>query len=97
MNPKSGPKKWINPESMHYVIQLYTITEMLPLIIISHVKSGLIAQRVGLCKQKRGFKVYTAIFGSFINLIKQLTINSHAHCPETLLIQEHTVRVDYHC
>ena len=58
------------------------------------MKSGVI---VGLCMQKRGFKVYTAIFGSFINLIKQLTINSDAHFPETLLMQEHTVRVDYHC
>ena len=48
-----------------YMIQLYTITEMLPLIIISPMKSGVIA---GLCKQKRGFKVYTAIFGSFMNL-----------------------------
>lgn len=34
---------------------------------------------------------------SDLSLIKQLTINSHAHCPETLLMQEHTVQVDYHC
>ena len=32
---------------------------------------------------KTRFKVYTAIFGSFVNLIKQLTINSHEHFPET--------------
>ena len=67
MPKKSGPKNWMNPESVHYMIQLYTVTEMLPLIIMSPLKSGLIAQHVGLCKQKRGFKVYTAIFGSFIN------------------------------
>ena len=35
---KSGPKNWMNPESAHYMIQLYTVTEMLPLIIISLLK-----------------------------------------------------------
>ena len=30
----------MNPESAHYMIQLYTVTEMLPLIIISLLKGG---------------------------------------------------------
>ena len=37
---KSGPKNWMNPESAHYMIQLYTVTEMPPLIIISPLKRG---------------------------------------------------------
>ena len=36
----SGPKNWMNPESVHYMIQLNAVTEMLPLIIISPLKSG---------------------------------------------------------
>ena len=50
------------------------------------MKSGVF---VRLCKQKHGFKAYTAIFGSPMNLIA--TNSWFPHFPETM--QEHTVRV----
>ena len=45
---KSGRENWMNPESAHYMIQLYTVTEMLPLIMISPLKSGVFFR---LCEQ----------------------------------------------
>ena len=77
MKPKkSGPKNWMNPESVHYMIQLYTVTEMFPLIIILPLKSGVFF--LGFASNNdRGFKAYAAIiFGSFMNLI---AINNFSH------------------
>ena len=45
---KSGRENWMNPESAHYMIQLYTVTEILPLIMISPLKSGVFFR---LCEQ----------------------------------------------